>query len=113
MKVLCIIPVFNEEKFLKGTIASIKQHNFGVDKFLFFDSGSTDSSGKILKEEKYETITLSKNQGIGNILIKGIDYCIKNSWIAMFLFWILLIASRGQSVSFQSKSSSPSCYDVK
>lgn len=80
MKVLCIIPVFNEEKFLKGTITSIKQHNFGVDKFLFFDSGSTDSSGKILKEEKYETITLSKNQGIGNILIKGIDYCIKNKF---------------------------------
>ena len=39
-----------------------------------------DSSGKILKEEKYETITLSKNQGIGNILIKGIDYCIKNNF---------------------------------
>ena len=80
MKILCVIPVFNEEANLQGTIDSIRKHSFGVDKFLFINSGSTDGSYDILKNSEFETINLSKNKGVGFVLISAIDYCINNGY---------------------------------
>ncbi len=80
MKVLCIIPVFNEETNLKNTITSIKNHNHGVEKFLFVDSGSTDNSSKILANSGFEVVRLKKNKGIGYVLINGIKHAIKNNF---------------------------------
>ena len=62
MKILCLVPVFNEEENLNDTIDSVRKHNFGVDKFLFINSGSTDRSNEILKNTEFETINLSKNK---------------------------------------------------
>ena len=80
MKILCVIPVFNEEANLQGTIDSIRKNSFGVDKFLFINSGSTDSSHDILNNSEFETINLSKNKGVGFVLITAIDYCISNGY---------------------------------
>lgn len=80
MKTLCIIPVYNEELNLKDTLASVRMHNFGVDKFLFVNSGSTDKSSQILNESEFEILNIKKNRGIGYVIIKGIDYCIENNF---------------------------------
>ena len=80
MKTLCIIPVYNEELNLKETLASVRMHNFGVDKFLFVNSGSTDKSTQILNESEFEILNIKKNRGIGYVIIKGIDYCIENNF---------------------------------
>ena len=60
MKVLCVIPVFNEEKHLEGTLRSIEENNYGVSKFLFINSGSTDNSLQILSESNFEILSLEK-----------------------------------------------------
>tara|TARA_B100000131_G_C18080835_1_gene598188 strand:- start:970 stop:1674 length:705 start_codon:yes stop_codon:yes gene_type:complete len=80
LKILCVVPVFNEEENLNGTIDSVRKNNYGVDKFLFINSGSTDRSYNILKNSEYETINLAKNKGIGYVLIHAIDYCINNNY---------------------------------
>lgn len=80
MRVLCVIPVYNEEEHLSGTIQSIEENNFGVDKFLFFESGSKDNSKNILQNSNFEFISLEKNLGIGYVLIKGIEYCLENNY---------------------------------
>ena len=80
MKTLCVIPVFNEALNIKDTLDSVRKNNFGVDKFLFVDSGSTDESGFYLNESEFDVLTLKKNKGIGYVLIKGIEYCIKNNF---------------------------------
>lgn len=80
LKVLCVIPVYNEEKYLLNTIEAIREHNYGVSKFLFINSGSTDKSYNILKNSEFEVINLPKNKGLGNVFIKAIDYCIENNY---------------------------------
>lgn len=80
MRVLCVIPVFNEENHLHGTLKSISSNHYGVDKFLFVNNGSTDDSKKIIENTDYELINLSKNFGIGYVLIEGIKYCIENNY---------------------------------
>lgn len=80
MKVLCIIPVFNEAEHLNGTIESIKKNNYGVDKFLFINSGSTDGTTEILENSEFDKLTLEKNLGIGFVLINGINFAIQNKF---------------------------------
>ena len=80
MKTLCVFPVFNEEENLYDTIDSVRKHNFGVDKFLFINSGSTDESFEILKNSEFETINLPKNRGLGYVFITAIDYCIDKNY---------------------------------
>jgi len=80
VKILCVVPVFNEEENLEATIDSIRKHNFGVNKFLFINSGSTDKSYDILKKSEFETINLSKNKGLGFVFITAINYCIEQDY---------------------------------
>ena len=80
LKVLCIIPVYNEEDNLINTIEAIREHNYGVSKFLFINSGSIDRSYDILKNSEFEVINLPKNKGLGNVFIKAINYCIDNDY---------------------------------
>ncbi len=80
MKILCVVPVFNEEENLNDTIDSVRKHNFGVDKFLFINSGSTDRSNEILRSTEFETINLPKNKGLGYVFINAIDYCIDKNY---------------------------------
>lgn len=83
MKILCLVPVFNEAENLNATIDSVRKHNFGVDKFLFINSGSTDKSYDILKNSEYETINLPKNKGLGYVFINAINYCIDKDYQVM------------------------------
>jgi len=80
VKVLCIVPVFNEILNIEETLKSVRAYNYGVDKFLFVNSGSNDGSEKILEKSEYEVLTIDKNKGIGLTLIKGVEYCIENSF---------------------------------
>ena len=80
LKVLCMIPVYNEEENLANTIESIREYNYGISKFLFIDSCSTDNSKNILDNQEFEVIRLSSNKGIGLTIITAIKYCIENNY---------------------------------
>lgn len=72
-----IIPVYNYEKVLEGTVKSIlnqkTKYNYEV---IFVDDGSTDGAQDILRKyenEKNVTVIFQKNKGIGGARNTGID----------------------------------------
>lgn len=80
MKILCLVPVYNEEANLEKTIESIEHFPYLVNEFLFINNGSTDKSSKILSKKNVKTIKLKKNYGIGYAIILGIEYAINNDF---------------------------------
>ena len=80
MKVLCFIPVFNEESNLPDLISDINIYNYEIDEFLFVNSGSNDKSLEIIKDSGFKYISLDENKGLGYLFIKAISYCIENNF---------------------------------
>ena len=80
MKVLCFIPVFNEEINLPDLINDINIYNYEIDEFLFVNSGSNDKSLEIIKDSGFKYISLNENKGLGYLFIKAISYCIENNF---------------------------------
>ena len=73
MKVLCIIPVYNEDSKLINLINQIKIYpfkNYNLD-YIFVNNGSTDKSLNIIKDNKFKFLNLKKNKGVGYALILG------------------------------------------
>jgi len=69
MKVSIIIPVYNEEKTVRGVIDAVRAASFDVSverEIIVVDDGSQDKTGSILKEiPGIKLIMLEKNQGKG------------------------------------------------
>ena len=64
MKILVIIPVFNEEKNLEKCLKSFLKQTYPITQITVVDDGSTDSTNNILNtySKKNKTINyLSKN----------------------------------------------------
>ena len=80
MKVLCFIPVFNEESNLDQLVREINTENYKIDEFLFVNSGSTDSSLDIIKESGYKYLSIKENKGLGYLFIQAINYGIDNNF---------------------------------
>ena len=82
LKILCIIPVYNEEHRILGLIAKIKKTKRKIKniKFLFVNNGSADNSLNIIKKNKLSYINLKKNMGVGYALIIGLKYAIKKNY---------------------------------
>ena len=68
MKILVIIPCYNEQDNIKKTVESLK--NEKVD-YIVINDGSTDNSLKVLKENNIEYINLDNNLGIGGVMQTG------------------------------------------
>lgn len=82
IKILCIVPVYNEELRLPLLIARIKQSKKKIKNinFLFINNGSNDRSLSILKKNRLNFINLKKNMGVGYALILGLKVAIKNNY---------------------------------
>jgi glycosyltransferase involved in cell wall biosynthesis len=78
-KILCIIPVYNEEIRLPGLISRVNQAKKKIKNinFLFINNGSTDGTLSILKKNKIHIVNLKKNMGVGYALIYGLKLAIK------------------------------------
>ena len=61
-KILCVVPVYNEEIRLFNLIGKVKKSKKKIKNinFLFINNGSSDRSLKILKENKLRFINLKK-----------------------------------------------------
>ena len=73
MKVLCIIPVYNEDSKLNNLINQIKIYpyrDYNLD-YIFVNNGSTDKSLNIIKDNKLKFLNLKNNKGVGYALILG------------------------------------------
>jgi len=62
MKVIAVIPAFNEEKRIRDTILKTKKY---VDKIIIVDDGSTDRTAEVAKQSGAQVIRYEKNQGVG------------------------------------------------
>lgn len=61
-----IIPVFNQEKYIKKCIESVLLQNFdGNFEIIAIDDGSKDNSAKILEEFKDDKLKIFKNENSG------------------------------------------------
>lgn len=87
MKVLMIIPAYNEEKNIVKVVNSIldykKQCDFELD-YIVINDGSTDNTYGVCIENNFKCINLIQNLGIGGAVQTGYIYAkIKNFDIAV------------------------------
>ena len=73
-----IVPVYNNEKYLKRCLDSILNQTYKNFEVILVDDGSIDSSSKICDEysNKYSNIKVihKKNGGLGNARNKGLEF---------------------------------------
>ena len=83
MKVLLIIPAYNEEENILNVYKTIEEYNktsdFKVD-YIIINDGSKDNTLKILKENDIKHINLIKNLGIGGAVQTGYKYAYENDY---------------------------------
>ncbi len=70
MRVLAIVPAFNEERSLPTVIAGLHRHAPGVD-VCVVDDGSTDGTARVAREHGAVVLALPLNLGIGGAVQAG------------------------------------------
>ena len=79
MKVLLIIPAYNEEENILNTCNKIKEFSEELD-FVVINDGSRDGTLKILQENNLNHINLINNLGIGGAVQTGYKYAYENGY---------------------------------
>jgi len=75
MKLVILVPAFNEEENIENTIRSIPKKIFGIDeiKVLVVDDGSTDKTmDKAMNGGAYRVVSHATNTGVGAAFMTGI-----------------------------------------
>ena len=83
MKVLVIIPAFNEELNIVNTVEKIKNISNKIDEnlnYVVINDGSTDKTKNICETNKYNVINLITNLGIGGAVQTGFKYALENNY---------------------------------
>ncbi|MBI4101543.1 MAG: glycosyltransferase family 2 protein [Candidatus Nealsonbacteria bacterium] len=74
MRILAIIPAYNEEKNIEGVINDVKKEEPGID-VLVIDDGSVDQTALLAgKTKKATVVSLPYNLGIGGAVQTGFKY---------------------------------------
>lgn len=79
MKVLLIIPAYNEEENILNTIKSITDYSQDID-YVVINDGSKDNTLKVLQENNINHINLVHNLGIGGAVQTGYKYAHQNNY---------------------------------
>lgn len=83
MKVLLIIPAYNEEECILKTVKKIDNYNKNNNtnyKYIVINDGSTDNTEKILTKNNINHIKLINNLGIGGAVQTGYKYAYDNDY---------------------------------
>lgn len=82
LKVLMIIPAYNEEKSIVSTVSSLKKAKIknGELDYIIVNDGSTDSTKDVCEKEKLNYIDLPMNLGIGGAVQTGYKYAYQNQY---------------------------------
>ena len=83
MKVLMIIPAYNEELNIKDTVNKLMEYRKKSDNdinYVIINDGSTDDTLKICRENNYNVIPLINNLGIGGAVQTGYKYAKDNNY---------------------------------
>ena len=79
MKILAIIPAYNEEESIIKVITKLKKSNPDVD-YVVINDCSSDKTLEILEKNKTHYIDLPLNLGIGGGVQTGYKYALKNGY---------------------------------
>ncbi len=79
MKILLIIPAYNEQENILRTVQTIKEYSEELD-YVVINDGSTDNTEKILCENNINHIKLINNLGIGGAVQTGYKYAYENKY---------------------------------
>jgi len=74
MKIVAIIPAFNEEKHIGKLVKNTKKY---VKKIVVIDDGSSDNTARVAKKAGAEVIKLKKNRGVGFAARTGLKKAIQ------------------------------------
>ena len=77
MKVLIVVPCYNEEKNIERTIEGIIEKGYD---YVIIDDGSKDASLEIARKNNYHVIHLSNNLGIGGAMQTGYRVAARNGY---------------------------------
>lgn len=83
MKILLIIPAYNEEENILAVCRKIEEYNEKQNvklDYIVINDGSTDNTLKILKENDLNHINLVYNLGIGGAVQTGYQYAYENGY---------------------------------
>lgn len=82
LKVLIIIPAYNEEKSIVSTVASLKKAKIknGTLDYIIVNDGSTDNTREVCEKENLNYINLPMNLGIGGAVQTGYKYAFENNY---------------------------------
>ena len=83
MKVLLVIPAYNEEENILNVCKQIEDYNKSTDlplDYIVINDGSKDNTLKILKENNLNYIDLVHNLGIGGAVQTGYKYAYQNNY---------------------------------
>lgn len=79
MKVLIIIPAYQEEANIKNVVDNII-NNYPQYDYLVVNDGSRDNTAKICYDNGYSYLDLALNLGIGGAVQAGYKYALKNGY---------------------------------
>ena len=85
MKVLIIIPAYNEEKSIKKVIERLQSTCPQYD-YVIINDGSTDRTKEICKKNQYHVLNLAENRGLTSGIQTGMRYALKNGYDAALQF---------------------------
>lgn len=77
MRIIIIIPAYNEEASIEKTVQSILKSGYD---YIVINDGSTDATEQILVKNNYNHIRLISNLGIGGAVQTGYKYAYENNY---------------------------------
>lgn len=77
MKIIMIIPAYNEEESIKKTVQTVINSNYD---YIVINDGSSDSTKQILEKNQYNHVNLISNLGIGGAVQTGYKYAYENDY---------------------------------
>ena len=85
MKILAVIPAYNEEECLANTVSELTQKCPDVD-YLVVNDGSKDSTPQICDELRLNHVDLPVNCGLTSAVKTGMKYALRNNYDAVIQF---------------------------
>ena len=85
MRVLIMVPAYNEEKSLKRVMDRLCSVCPGYD-YLIINDGSTDRTKAICAENQYHVMNLPENQGLTKAMQTGMRYALEQGYDAALQF---------------------------
>lgn len=86
MRILAIVPAYNEERAIGNVIQSLKDHLPSIDILVVNDGSSDGTSGEALSKGATAVVDLPCNLGIGGAVQTGFLYAVKEGYDAAFQF---------------------------